>query len=140
MCVILGDNIFQSSITQMVESFKSSNKCAHVLLKDVHDPQRFGVASIDSNNTITEIVEKPIHPTSNLAVTGIYCYDHSVFNVIKTCKPSARGELEISDVNQYYVRQNQMSHSILDGWWSDAGTFESMAVANQLVKDQPVHE
>lgn len=135
MTVILGDNIFQSSLKDTVQSFKWG---AHVLLKEVPDPDRFGVATVDQGK-VTSIIEKPTNPQSNLAVTGIYLYDHQVFNIIRNCKPSGRGELEISDVNAKYLAQSQVTFSILDGWWSDAGTFRSLAKASDLVKNQPLH-
>ena len=133
--VILGDNIFQSSLETMVNSFKNG---AHVLLKEVPDPERFGVATIE-NNQVVSIIEKPTHPKSNLAVTGVYMYDHQVFDIIRTCKPSGRGELEISEVNAKYMDMAQVSYNILDGWWSDAGTFKSLAKASELVLNQPIH-
>lgn len=133
--VILGDNIFQSSLETMVNSFKNG---AHVLLKEVPDPERFGVATIE-NNQVVSIIEKPAHPKSNLAVTGVYMYDHQVFDIIRTCKPSGRGELEISEVNAKYMDMAQVSYNILDGWWSDAGTFKSLAKASELVLNQPIH-
>tara|TARA_Y100001935_G_C17309294_1_gene514641 strand:- start:2676 stop:3386 length:711 start_codon:yes stop_codon:yes gene_type:complete len=134
MTVILGDNIFQSSLKDAVQSFTSG---AHVLLKEVPDPDRFGVATVE-NGQVTSIIEKPIDPQSNLAVTGIYLYDHQVFDIIRSCKPSGRGELEISDVNANYLSKSQVTFSILDGWWSDAGTFSSLAKASDLVKNHPL--
>ena len=133
--VILGDNIFQSSLSEVVRSFKGG---AHVLLKEVPDPQRFGVATIE-NGQVTNIVEKPSNPASNFAVTGIYIYDHQVFDIIRTCQPSGRGELEISDVNAKYLEKSEVNYAILDGWWSDAGTFKSLAKASELVLTDPVH-
>ena len=133
--VILGDNIFQGSLKDVVSSFQGG---AQVLLKEVKDPERFGVATI-TNGEITEIVEKPSEPNSHYAVTGIYIYDHQVYNIIRTCQPSGRGELEISDVNAKYLEMGQVSHAILDGWWSDAGTFSSLAKASDLVQNQPLH-
>jgi len=135
MTVILGDNIFQSSLKDAVQSFTSG---AHVLLKEVPDPHRFGVATVEDGQ-VTSIIEKPSDPQSNLAVTGIYLYDHQVFDIIRNCKPSGRGELEISDVNANYLAQSQVTFSILDGWWSDAGTFSSLAKASDLVQNQPLH-
>ena len=135
MTVILGDNIFQSSLKNTVQSFKSG---AHVLLKEVPDPERFGVATVE-NGQVTSIIEKPNHPQSNLAVTGIYLYDHQVFDIIRNCKPSGRGELEISDFNANYLVKSQVTFTILDGWWSDAGTFKSLTKASDLVQNQPVH-
>ena len=108
------------------------------MLKEVPDPERFGVATIE-NNQVVSIIEKPAHPKSNLAVTGVYMYDHQVFDIIRTCKPSGRGELEISEVNAKYMDMAQVSYNILDGWWSDAGTFKSLAKASELVLNQPIH-
>jgi glucose-1-phosphate thymidylyltransferase len=135
MCVILGDNIFEDSISAAVWEFGLSEPdTARLMLKPVEDPQRFGVATIEGER-ITKIVEKPAQPESNLAVVGVYMYDNTVFDVISTLKPSGRGELEISDVNQHYVEQGRVSYSVLSGWWTDAGTFESLAQANLLVGD-----
>ena len=106
--------------------------CAHVFLKQVPDPQRFGVALVEAGS-ITSIVEKPQEPASELAVTGIYMYGPKVFEIIRTLKPSGRGELEISDVNQHYVEQGKMGFSMLASWWTDAGTFESLGRANELL-------
>ena len=135
MTVILGDNIFQSSIKDAVQSFVSG---VHIFLKEVSDPQRFGVATLE-NGQVKSIIEKPTNPKSHLAVTGIYMYDHLVFDIIRTCKPSRRGELEISDVNAAFVADDKVNYSILDGWWSDAGTFQSLANASHLVASHPVH-
>ena len=133
MCVILGDNIFEDSIADAVSAFADGPPhSARLMLKPVEDPQRFGVATIQGEN-LTKIVEKPAEPESNLAVIGVYMYDNSVFDVISTLRPSGRGELEISDVNQHYVEQSRVSYSVLGGWWTDAGTFESLAQANLLV-------
>jgi glucose-1-phosphate thymidylyltransferase len=130
--VILGDNIFEDIAREHVQSFRSG---ARIFLKRVPDAHRFGVAEIDrKNNLVLGIEEKPRQPKSNYAVTGLYIYDNAVFNVIKTLKPSNRGELEITDVNNYYVRQGNLSFSILDGYWSDAGTFESLYRASELVR------
>lgn len=133
MCVILGDNIFEDSISSAVWEFGLSEPdTARLMLKPVDDPQRFGVATV-TGERITKIVEKPAEPESNLAVIGVYMYDNTVFDIIATLKPSGRGELEISDVNQHYVEQGRVSYSVLSGWWTDAGTFESLAQANLLV-------
>lgn len=135
MCVILGDNIFEDSIADAVSEFsKADGGSARLMLKPVDDPQRFGVATVEGDR-ITKIVEKPKQPESNLAVIGVYMYDNGVFDVISTLKPSGRGELEISDVNQHYVEQGAVNYSVLQGWWTDAGTFESLAQANRLVGD-----
>lgn len=131
--VILGDNIFQDSIAGEVRAFTEQGKGARILLKEVSDPQRFGVAEL-SGDHVVKIEEKPKTPKSNWAVTGIYFYDAKVFEVIKTLKPSGRGELEITDVNNYYIREKQLSYGKLKGWWSDAGTFESLNRVNQLLE------
>ena len=133
MCVILGDNIFADEISAGVARFAAAPEgSAHVFLKEVPDPQRFGVAEV-ADGRITRIVEKPAEPKSNLAVTGIYMYCRGVFDVVKTLKPSGRGELEISDVNQHYVEQGTLSYDTFSGWWTDAGTFESLRRASALV-------
>jgi glucose-1-phosphate thymidylyltransferase len=129
--VILGDNIFQDNICSAMESFNSG---ARIFLKEVQDANRFGVAEIKGNR-IVSIEEKPVVPKSNLAVTGLYIYDPGVFDIIKTLKPSGRGELEITDVNNEYIRMGEMSYSMLEGYWSDAGTFESLFRASELVRD-----
>lgn len=134
--VILGDNIFQTSLKKHVARFKKQQKGARILLKEVKDPQRFGVAEV-SGNRVTKIVEKSPKPKSNLAVTGIYFYDESVFDIIRQLKPSGRGELEITDVNNIYIEKNQMEYDTLDSWWTDAGTFQSIARANELVIKEP---
>jgi glucose-1-phosphate thymidylyltransferase len=128
--VILGDNIFQDSIREDVSGFKSGSK---IFLKEVPDAQRFGVAELDGDGVIG-IEEKPEVPRSNFAVTGLYMYDSKVFEVIRTLKPSGRGELEITDVNNYYIEQGQMGYKVLDGYWSDAGTFESLLRAGVMVE------
>ena len=130
MTVILGDNIFQDKIKDAVDSFRSG---AHIFLKEVPDAQRFGVAEIRGNQ-ILSIEEKPKEPKSKYAVTGLYIYDAGVFSVIKTLKPSGRGELEITDVNNDYVNKGMMGYTVLDGFWSDAGTFESLLKAGILVR------
>lgn len=129
--MILGDNIFQNSIPESVESFTSGAK---VFLKEVPDAHRFGVAEIDGNRIIS-IEEKPKAPKSNLAVTGLYIYDSRVFKIIRNLKPSGRGELEITDVNNAYIKMGEMEYSLLKGYWSDAGTFESLFRASELVKN-----
>lgn len=133
LVVILGDNIFESSLKDYVETFRSQNVGARLLLKEVHDPERYGVPTLDGDK-IVKIVEKPSNPDSNYAVTGIYMFDDSVFEIIKTCKPSGRGELEISDVNDAYVQRGECEYDVIEGWWTDAGTFDSLAHANQLLK------
>lgn len=130
--VILGDNLIEKSIKKYVEAFKKQEKGAKILLKRVPDPERFGVAEI-KNGKIIRITEKPKKPKSDLVVTGIYMYDAKVFNVIKPLRPSKRGELEITDVNNAYIKRGEMTFGILDGWWTDCGTFESLYRANKLV-------
>lgn len=130
--VILGDNLVEKGIQNSVEAFKAQGKGARILLKEVHDPERFGVPVIDGDK-IVKIEEKPKNPKSNYAVTGIYMYDNDVFNIIKTLKPSDRGELEITDVNNAYIQKGEMTYSVLDGWWTDAGTFESLHHASNLI-------
>jgi glucose-1-phosphate thymidylyltransferase len=132
ICVILGDNIVEGSISRYVENFLGQGSGARILLKEVPDPQRFGVPEI-SGNQIVRIDEKPERPSSRYAVTGIYMYDPEVFEIIKTLKPSKRGELEITDVNNSYIQRGKMRYDILDGWWTDAGTFESLLHASNLV-------
>jgi glucose-1-phosphate thymidylyltransferase len=132
ICVILGDNIIEKNIIKAVEEFKKQKKGAKILLKDVPDQQRFGVPVLDGDNVI-KIEEKPKKPKSKYAVIGIYFYDAEVFDIIKTLKPSSRGELEITDVNNTYIRKGIMTWDVLDGWWTDAGTFESLLRANNLV-------
>ena len=135
MCVILGDNIFADDITPAIRRFAAApHGSAHVFLRQVPDPQRFGVAEV-RDGRITGIIEKPAQPVSDLAVTGIYMYCHDVFNIIRTLKPSGRGELEITDVNQHYVEQGLLSYAMLNGWWTDAGTFESIQRASELVSN-----
>jgi len=132
--VILGDNIFEDDITPYVESFAKQEKGAKILLKEVPDPQRFGVAELKDDKVVS-IEEKPKYPKSNLAVTGIYMYDSEVFEIIKTLKPSARGELEITDVNNAYIKKGILTYHVLKGWWTDAGTPESLYRANELCKN-----
>jgi glucose-1-phosphate thymidylyltransferase len=130
--VILGDNIIEKNIRKAVQDFERQEKGAKLLLKEVPDPQRFGVAELEGDR-IVKIVEKPKQPKTNLAVTGFYLYDRQVFDIVKTLRPSERGELEITDVNNIYIRESQLTYDILDGWWTDAGTFESLLRANALV-------
>jgi glucose-1-phosphate thymidylyltransferase len=132
ICVILGDNIIEGSIREAAEKFRRQPRGAHILLKEVSDAERFGVAEI-ANGNVVGIEEKPQHPKSNYAVTGIYMYDASVFDKIKTLVPSHRGELEITDVNNAYIHEGAMTFSFLEGWWTDAGTFESLLRAANLV-------
>ena len=132
ICVILGDNIIEGSIAQAVRDFQRQERGAKILLKEVPDAERFGVAEIDGDR-IRGIEEKPAQPKSKYAVTGIYMYDETVFDKTRTLKPSARGELEITDVNNAYIRENAMTFNYLDGWWTDAGTFDSLLRAANLV-------
>jgi glucose-1-phosphate thymidylyltransferase len=131
VAVILGDNIFQDNVCSAMESFNSG---ARIFLKEVPDANRFGVAEIKGDRIIS-IEEKPVVPKSNLAVTGLYIYDPRVFDIIHALKPSGRGELEITDVNNEYIRMGEMSYSMVKGYWSDAGTFESLFRASELVRD-----
>lgn len=132
ICVILGDNIVEKSIRFAVEEFEKQERGAKILLKEVPDAERFGVAEI-LRDRIIGIEEKPKKPKSNYAVTGIYMYDHTVFDKIRTLEPSHRGELEITDVNNAYIREGSMTFAFLDGWWTDAGTFDSLLRATNLV-------
>ncbi len=132
ICVVLGDNIIERNIRKAVENFQRQKEGAKILLKEVPDPQRFGVPELKGDRII-RIEEKPKNPKSNYAVIGIYLFDQEVFNFIKTLKPSDRGELEITDVNNQYIENGLMTWDILEGWWTDAGTFESLLRANQLV-------
>lgn len=132
MCVILGDNIIEGSIKGAVDAYRKQGRGGKILLKEVEDAHRFGVAEIE-NGKVTRIVEKPKEPKSNLAVTGIYFYDSQVFDKIKTLVPSARGELEITDVNNMYLQQGELTYDMLEGWWTDAGTFNSLLRATNLV-------
>jgi glucose-1-phosphate thymidylyltransferase len=132
ICVILGDNIIEGSIGDAVREFERQERGAKILLKQVEDAERFGVAEIQGDRIIG-IEEKPAHPKSNYAVTGIYLYDGTVFDKTRTLTPSSRGELEITDVNNGYIREGTMTFNYLDGWWTDAGTFESLHRAANLV-------
>jgi glucose-1-phosphate thymidylyltransferase len=136
LVAILGDNIFEANLKQYADRFISQKIGARVLLKQVANPQRFGVAEI-SDGKVISIEEKPKKPRSDYIITGIYFYDDAVFDIIRTLKPSARGELEISDVNNAYITKGQLAYDILDGWWTDAGTFESLNRANKLVIKEP---
>jgi glucose-1-phosphate thymidylyltransferase len=132
ICVILGDNIIEKDIRQAVDDFRHQERGAKILLKEVSDAHRFGVAEI-RDGRIVGIEEKPHHPKSNLAVTGIYMYDATVFEKTRHLVPSRRGELEITDVNNLYIKEGTMTFGYLDGWWTDAGTFESLLRATNLV-------
>jgi glucose-1-phosphate thymidylyltransferase len=132
ICVVLGDNIIEHDIREAAEKFQAQEAGAHILLKEVQDAERFGVAEV-SGGRVVGIEEKPKRPKSNLAVTGIYMYDATVFDKIRTLVPSHRGELEITDVNNAYIEEGTMTFSYLQGWWTDAGTFESLLRAANLV-------
>ena len=132
VCVVLGDNIIERNILKAAEAFRVQRTGAKILLKEVKDPQRFGVPALEGNRVL-RIDEKPKQPASPYAVTGIYFYDAQVFEIIKTLKPSGRGELEITDVNNAYIRTDQLTWDKLEGWWTDAGTIESLFQANQFV-------
>ncbi len=136
MTVILGDNIVRSNLKSHADKFIAQKIGARILLKQVPDPHRFGVAEL-SDGRVIGIEEKPDLPKSDYAVTGIYFYDANVFDIIRSLKPSARGELEITHVNQAYIAEGHLSYDILDGWWTDAGTFESLNRANELVAAEP---
>lgn len=135
-CVLLGDNIFQAPLAPMLAAAEKHPDWAWIGLKEVHDPGRYGVAEVKDNKVLS-IEEKPKNPKSNYAVVGIYIYPPDVFNVIKTLKPSGRGELEITDVNTYYLKDGRLGSSVLDGYWTDAGTLDSLDVANELVRKEP---
>ncbi len=134
ICVILGDNIIEKNIRKAATNFREQKKGGKILLKEVPDPERFGVATL-SGDKVVRIVEKPKNPESNLAVIGIYMYDARVWEIIKTLKPSGRGELEITDVNNWYIQDGTLTYEVLDGWWTDAGTFKSLHQASCLVAD-----
>lgn len=134
ICVILGDNIIEGNIAVAAQAFRENPKGAKILLKEVEDANRFGVAEV-VNGKVRRIVEKPKIPVSNLSVTGIYFYDANVFDLVKRLKPSARGELEITDVNNIYLEQGLLSYEMLQGWWTDAGTFDSLRRATNLVAE-----
>jgi len=136
LAVILGDNIFQASLKEHAATFIEQTVGARLLLQQVSDPHRFGVAEIQDGRVLG-IEEKPKEPKSDYAITGVYFYDASVFDIIRTLEPSARGELEITDVNNAYIRKGQMSYDFLDGWWTDAGTFDSLMRANELAVGEP---
>jgi glucose-1-phosphate thymidylyltransferase len=137
--VLLGDNIFEDDIANFVENFAQQGKGAKILIKEVPDPHRYGVAELEGNKNIS-IEEKPQNPKSNFCVTGIYMYDARVFEIIKTLKPSGRGELEITDVNNAYINENSLTSDTLKGWWTDAGTFESLLNANELTRGSILSE
>jgi glucose-1-phosphate thymidylyltransferase len=132
ICVVLGDNLIERNIRAAADRFRKQRDGAHILLKEVPDAERFGVAEL-AGRRVTGIEEKPLRPKSNYAVTGIYMYDATVFDKVRTLSPSGRGELEITDVNNAYIRDGKMSFSMLEGWWTDAGTFDSLLRAANLV-------
>ena len=135
ICVVLGDNIIEGNIKKAADDFRAQGGGAKILLKEVHDPERFGVATIGDDGRVLKIVEKPREPEANLAVIGIYMYDSDVFDICRTLKPSDRGELEITDVNNEYCRRGKLTSETLDGWWTDAGTFESLYRSATLVRE-----
>ena len=135
--VLLGDNIFEAPIRQAVSDFHAQQAGARVMLKEVDDPERYGIATLDGNR-IVAIEEKPIHPKSNYAVVGVYFYDASVFNIIRTVEPSARGEYEITTVNNAYIRRAELEYSFVQGKWIDAGTFDSLTEAHQILLNAEV--
>ncbi|MBV9215835.1 MAG: spore coat protein, partial [Acidobacteria bacterium] len=132
LCVVLGDNIIEGNICRAVNDYRKQGSGAKILLKEVPDPERFGVPELDEKKVV-RIEEKPASPKSPYAVVGIYMYDASVFDIVRTLKPSDRGELEITDVNNAYIERGELTWDELDGWWTDAGTFESLLLATNLV-------
>ena len=134
ICVVLGDNIIEGNIKKAVDDFQRQGNGAKIMVKEVHDPERFGVATV-KDGKVQRIVEKPKQPETNLAVIGIYLYDPRVFDICRTLKPSARGELEITDVNNEYIRRASLTCEVLKGWWTDAGTFESLYRAATLIRE-----
>lgn len=132
ICVVLGDNILEKSIAAFVRKFRHQGSGAKILLSEVTDPQRFGVPQFEDGRVV-RIEEKPPNPKSQYAVIGVYMYDNRVFDIIKTLKPSGRGELEITDVNNAYIASGDLSWDVIDGWWTDAGTFESLLKASNLI-------
>ena len=135
ICVVLGDNIIEGNIKKAADDFAAQGGGAKIMLKEVHDPERFGVATVEGDGKVTAIVEKPKKPESNLAVIGIYMYDADVFNICRDLKPSDRGELEITDVNNEYLRRGNLTCEVIQGWWTDAGTFESLYRSSTLVRE-----
>jgi len=135
ICVVLGDNIIEKTIRPGADKFRAQDEGALIYLREVSDPKRFGVPEIKGDR-IVKIEEKPSNPKSNFAVIGIYMYDTEVFDTIRPLSPSARGELEITDVNNAYIQRGRLAYEILDGWWTDAGTFDSLLRASNLIRDQ----
>lgn len=136
VCTILGDNILQDNIASQVKTFDSNELGAYLFLKEIDEPRRFGVAVFDENRHLQGVEEKPASPKSSYAVIGVYLYDASVFDVIETLKPSQRGEYEITDVSNYYISKGIADYHVITGWWSDAGTFESLYRASVLVREE----
>ena len=134
ICVVLGDNIIERNIAAAADAYRKQGHGAKILLKRVPDPNRFGVPELDGDRVV-RIDEKPSDPKSDYAVIGIYFYDQGVFNIIRSLEPSARGELEITDVNNHYIDRGELSWSELDGWWTDAGTFPSLLRASNLIAE-----
>ena len=134
VCVVLGDNIIEGNIHAAVNAYREQGRGAKILLKQVPDPERFGVPVLDGPRVV-RIEEKPREPKSEYAVIGIYMYDGEVYDIVRTLKPSGRGELEITDVNNAYIERNEMTWDKLEGWWTDAGTFESLLRASNLVAE-----
>ncbi len=134
VCVVLGDNIIEGNIHKAVEAFREQGSGAKIMLKEVQDPERFGVATV-VDGKVTRIVEKPKHPESNLAVIGIYMFDGQVWEIIRKLRPSDRGEFEITDVNNAYLAQGQLTADVIKGWWTDAGTFDSLIRASNMVAE-----
>lgn len=132
IAVMLGDNIIEKNFREAVDDFKKQGKGARILLKEVPDPERFGVPVLEGDRVV-KIEEKPEEPKSEYAVTGIYLFDNSVFDIARTLTPSDRGELEITDVNNVYIERGEMTYDVLEGWWTDAGTFSSLNRATNLV-------
>jgi glucose-1-phosphate thymidylyltransferase len=140
VCTILGDNILQDDIAPQVRSFDEGNHGAYLFLKEIDDPQRFGVAVLDTDRKLIAVEEKPASPKSNFAVIGVYLYDASVFELIDTLSPSARGEYEITDVSNHYIGKGTADYHIVSGWWSDAGTFESLYRAGELARNEALQK
>jgi glucose-1-phosphate thymidylyltransferase len=135
LCVILGDNLIEGTVAPAIERFRRQPRGARIILKEVPDAERFGVAELRAGRVVS-IEEKPARPKSHYAVTGIYLYDEQVFDVIRTLRPSTRGELEITDVNNWYLGRGQLECEVLEGWWTDAGTFASLHRAGNLVAER----
>lgn len=139
IAVILGDNIFDDNMEKYIEDFKNQKKGAKLFFKEVYDPERFGVGEF-KNNKLINIEEKPKQPKSNLACTGLYMYDNQIFDIIKTLKPSQRGEFEITDVSNFYIKQGTATHENLKGFWSDAGTFKTLFESAEFMKNKELSE